>query len=96
MLSCHTHRVWGTYEIRVYAGAQTRKAATDCESEGHLQEAADVEAHELPKDGQQQLVLAVHDVNTADVHQRQRQHPPRDANHLCGVVMLEFRNQDYR
>ncbi len=48
----------------------------------HLQEAADVVAHELPQDGQQQLVLAVEDVDAADVHQRQRQHPPRDAHHL--------------
>ena len=48
----------------------------------HLEEAADVEAHELPQDGQQQLVLAIDDVDAADVHQRQRQHPPRDAHHL--------------
>ena len=54
----------------------------------HLQEAADVVAHELPQDGQQQLVLAVQDVDAADVHQRQRQHPPRDAHHLHIEVML--------
>ena len=48
----------------------------------HLEEAADVVAHELPQDGEQQLVLAVDDVDAADVDQRQRQHPPRDVHHL--------------
>ena len=48
----------------------------------HLKEAADVVAHELPQDGKQQLVLAVHNVDAADVHQRQRQNLPCYANHL--------------
>jgi hypothetical protein len=41
-----------------------------------------VVAHELPQDGQQQLVLPVHDIDAPDVHQRQAQHAPRDAHHL--------------
>ncbi len=66
-----------------------------CESEGHLQEAADIEAHELPQDGQQQLMLAIDNVDTANVHQRQRQRSPSYANNLCGVVVLGCRGNDW-
>ena len=54
----------------------------------HLQEAADVVAHELPQNGQQQLVLAVQDVDAADIDQWQRQHPPCNPHHLQVILPL--------
>ena len=76
----------GGKEMPTYRGRLSACVSLDALPERemlqHLQEAADVVAHELPQDGQQQLVLAIQDVDAADVHQRQRQHPPRDAHHL--------------
>ena len=47
-----------------------------------LQQRADMEAHELPQYGKQQLVLPVYYVDAPNIHQRQAQHSPSDVHRL--------------
>lgn len=48
----------------------------------YLEQATDVVAHELPQNSQEQLVLAIDNVNAADVHERKSQDTSGNANNL--------------